>query len=433
MARGQHEAEAVRRRPHRQERVEHRGLLAAVRAPRHDDRRLAEMEKPAPELLGAGIARRRLHLEVARDENPLGTRPEADDPPGVLLGLHAEEGHVVEHPAEEAADESVAAVGAVGDPPVGEHRGHLRPAESAQEVGPQLRLERDEAAGPDPAHGRRTAPPEVERERERGRRVGEPRPRHALPGGRHRRDDDVGSRPPDAQGLDQRHGRHHLAHRDGVDPEAPAGQGRGRDVHETQPLPERQRVAGPPDLAHQEQRQVAERQQCQDDAIEPVHRPPPAARSAAAVIRRRAASRLPPLALDERPGRRRRGTAMRLAEHDGGPGERVRDEEGVPGAEDRARRGAEAQRHDRRSGRAWPAGRRPACATCRGPRGPSGTTRTSAPSSRTSRARASEAPGRRRARTTRARRGSRSPWTKRLRSSPSRERLARAWTGRRRP
>ena len=129
--------------------------------------------------LGAGVARRRLHLEVAGDEDPLGRRAEADDPAGVLLGLHAEEGDVRQHPAEEAADEAVAAVGAVGDPAVGEDRGHLRLAKRPQEIGPQLRLERDEAAGLHPAHGPPDGSAKVEREREhrRGLRPAAPAPR----------------------------------------------------------------------------------------------------------------------------------------------------------------------------------------------------------------------------------------------------------------
>ena len=116
------------------------------------------MEEPPPDLCGAGVARRRLHLEVAGDEHPLGARPEADDPPGILLGLHAEERHVVEHPAKQAADEPVAAVGPVGDAPVREDRGHARPPERAEEVGPELRLERDETGRPHLGTVRRTAP-----------------------------------------------------------------------------------------------------------------------------------------------------------------------------------------------------------------------------------------------------------------------------------
>ena len=109
---------------------------------------------------------RHLHLQVPRDQHPLRARAQADDPPGVLLRLHAEERHVVEHPAEQAADEAVAAVGPVGDAPVGEDGRHTGAAEGAQEVRPELRLERDEARGSHPVHGAPDGAGEVERERE---------------------------------------------------------------------------------------------------------------------------------------------------------------------------------------------------------------------------------------------------------------------------
>src|SRR5262249_2836287 len=146
MPRRQYEPEVLGRWAYREERVKHRGLLAAVRAARHHHRRLPQVQEPAPELLGASLARRHLHLEVAGHEHLLRARAQADDAPGVLIRLHAEEGDVVEDAPEQAADEAVASVGAVGDAAVGEDGGHLRPAERPKEVGPELRLERDEAS-----------------------------------------------------------------------------------------------------------------------------------------------------------------------------------------------------------------------------------------------------------------------------------------------
>ena len=154
-------------------RVEHHLLLAAMRAPRdpHPPVR-PEAEQPAPEVRRARRVGQRLVLDVAGDDNAFRADTEGDDPARVLVRLHGEDPHLGEDGPHEATEEPIAAVGAVGDPSVGDHDRDVAGGQRSQHVGPQLRLQAHEERGVDRGHEppRRTGQVEreepVDRERE---------------------------------------------------------------------------------------------------------------------------------------------------------------------------------------------------------------------------------------------------------------------------
>src|SRR5436190_259263 len=79
-------------------------------------------------------------LEVAEGPDPVRGRADLPRPVGVGLGLHEEEIHFRQHPAEQPPHRAVAPERARGDPPVHDHDPHPAAVGFMNEVGPDLRL-----------------------------------------------------------------------------------------------------------------------------------------------------------------------------------------------------------------------------------------------------------------------------------------------------
>ena len=149
MPRREHQDRVGHAGPQPQPGVDHRPLLAAMRAGRHQDRSAGrEAQQPqgvvAPGLRVRERRRRRVELQVAGHRDPVGRRAEIDEAPGRLVALGAAPVHVGEHPPEEPPHQAVARIRPVRDAPVDQHRPDPAPGATPQQIGPQLGVDGEE-------------------------------------------------------------------------------------------------------------------------------------------------------------------------------------------------------------------------------------------------------------------------------------------------
>ena len=208
------------------ERRQHHLAFAGHRAAGHDHRSTCRHFEKAQHPLGAPAECRRptrgmqrVELEAAGDGDAIGRRPEADQPPGRFLALHAETIHQRQHAPEHRPHELVPRIRPGGDPPVDHDRLDAAFAAAAQQIGPDLGFHHHEQArandGQHPIHDKR----QVERKIEDAVGHLKAPPGHLLPGHRRRGDEEPEAGVSVSEFAGDRARRQRLTHRDRVNPD----------------------------------------------------------------------------------------------------------------------------------------------------------------------------------------------------------------------
>ena len=205
------------------ERAQHRLLFTAQRA-RGDEYTPAsrELERPQDRVpvagRGSGIVRR-VELEAAGDGQPVRRQAERDKAPAPELVLRADTVDAAQRAPHEPADQPVAAVRAVGDAAVHDHRPDAAAAAGAQQVRPDLRVDQHEQLRRDAIERAGYAGWEIQRRIESGVDSRHQLPRHELARGGGSGDDQPVCGVGCLQQRNERLRRQHLAHRYGVNPD----------------------------------------------------------------------------------------------------------------------------------------------------------------------------------------------------------------------
>ena len=223
MARHQHEQGIGERGPDLPVRREDRLLLALVGTGRHPDRAAgAPLAAHHLRLLLDAAADGDVELHAAGDPDAVGRHPQRDEALRVGLGLRGDGADRAEGLPREGAKPRVAAGRPLGQPAVGEQRRDAARGAVRQQVGPDLRLDHDQEAGPHPVEEAVDGPGQVEREIDVEHLVAEQLAQPRRAGRRRSRDRERQGTRLAEQPLDQRLGRLGLADRHGVHPD-PAG------------------------------------------------------------------------------------------------------------------------------------------------------------------------------------------------------------------
>ena len=223
LARRDDEACVRMRLAHGLECLQHGLLLAAVRRAGEEDAIVlgkAHFLDDLLLLLGTDIGVRLVELRVARDSHELLRCAEAHDVLRIDRRLHREELDRPDHVAQQAVQVLVLLDALVTDAAVDHHDRHVDLARRAQEVRPELRLDRQEDARADaPQH---VAPQPRQVEREVDDRIGilDDAVGHLVAARRDDRDEDGALRELLAELLDERTRRDDLADRGRMNPDA---------------------------------------------------------------------------------------------------------------------------------------------------------------------------------------------------------------------
>ena len=223
LARRDDEARVRMRLAHGLEGLQHGLLLTAVRRAREEDAVILgepHLLDDALLLLGADIRVRLVEFRVARDRHELLRCTEAHDVLRIDWRLHREELDRPDHVAQQAVQMLVLLDALVADAAVDHHDRHVDLARRAQEVRPELRLDRQEDARPDAAQHVAGKPRQVEWEVDDGVGILDDAVGHLVAARRDDRDEDRALRELPAELLDQRARRDDLADGSRVHPDA---------------------------------------------------------------------------------------------------------------------------------------------------------------------------------------------------------------------
>ena len=179
-----------------------------------------ELERPQYRIraAGRGIVRR-VELEAAGDGQPVRRQAEREKPAAPEIVLRADPVDAAQRAPHEPADQPVAAVRAVGDAAVHDHRPDTAAAAGAQQVRPHLRVDQHQQLRRNAIERARHARREIQRRIESGVDGRFKLPCHKLTGGGGGGDDQPVCGVGCLQQRNERLRRQHLAHRYGVNPD----------------------------------------------------------------------------------------------------------------------------------------------------------------------------------------------------------------------